>query len=200
VDVARQHRILIASDECYQELWFDRPAPSILEACDNDYTGVLAFVSLSKRSGMTGYRSGAILGDPQLIATLRRLRVNIGTASPTFIQAAATAAWRDQDHVDERRRIFAAKRDIVLGFLRDEGFRVAHSDGTFYLWVQAPGGDDVGYANALQRIHVLVTPGRAFGPAGTGWFRIALVPTVDECRRAVERWRVAIRNAALPGT
>jgi aspartate/methionine/tyrosine aminotransferase len=160
---------------------------------------VLAFVSLSKRSGMTGYRSGAIIGDPALIGLLRRLRPNLGTASPTFVQAAATAAWGDQDHVEERRRTFAAKRAVMRGFLDVAEIEVLDSDGTFYLWCRAPGGDDLAYAEALLDAHLIVTPGRHFGPGGAGWFRIALVPTVEGCERAAAAWRAAIDTGTVPG-
>ncbi|MTV27726.1 aminotransferase class I/II-fold pyridoxal phosphate-dependent enzyme [Nitriliruptoraceae bacterium ZYF776] len=198
VAVAREHDLVFASDECYQEVWFDEPAPSALEVCDGDLTGVLAFVSLSKRSGMTGYRSGAIVGDPDLITRFRLLRPNIGTAPPDFVQAAATAAWGDQHHVDERRAIFAAKREVVLGFLADRGIEVSGSQATFYVWFRAPGGDDAAYAEALLRERIVASPGRAFGPGGTGWLRLALVPTVEGCRDAVGRWGAAIDGGRLP--
>jgi succinyldiaminopimelate transaminase len=198
VAVAREHDLLLASDECYQEIWFDRPPPSALEACDGDLTGVLAFVSLSKRSGMTGYRSGAIVGDPELIRRLRLLRPNVGTAAPDFVQAAAIAAWGDQDHVDERRAVFAAKRDVVLEQVRELGIEVSGSDATFYVWFRAPGGDDAAYAQALLRERIVASPGRAFGPGGTGWLRLALVPTVDGCRAAMASWRAALEAGRLP--
>jgi succinyldiaminopimelate transaminase len=197
--VARRYGILLASDECYQELWFDEPAPSLLEAADGDLTGLLTFVSLSKRSGMTGYRSGAIIGDPALIGRLRALRPNLGTASPTFVQAAATAAWQDQSHVDRRREVFRAKRRVVLPFLTDAGLQVSGSAATFYVWFRAPGDDDLAYANALRAIGIVVSPGRSFGPGGEGWLRLALVPSVDRCRRAVAVWRDAVDAGRLPG-
>jgi succinyldiaminopimelate transaminase len=198
VAVAREHDLLLASDECYQEVWFDAPAPSVLEACDGDLTGVLAFLSLSKRSGMTGYRAGAMVGDPELIARLRLLRPNLGTASPDFVQSAATAAWDDQDHVEERRAVFAAKRDVVLPFLRDADIEVSGSQATFYVWFRAPGGDDAAYAEALLQERIVASPGRAFGPGGQGWLRLALVPTVDGCRAAVASWGAALEAGRLP--
>lgn len=196
--VAREHDILLASDECYQEIWFDTPAPSALEACDGDLTGVLAFVSLSKRSGMTGYRSGAIVGDAAVLTRLKQLRPYVGTASPDFVQAAAIAAWTDQTHVDERRAVFAAKRDVVLPFLDDAGIEVSGSQATFYVWFRAPGGDDAAYAKALLGERIIASPGRAFGPGGAGWLRLALVPTVAGCRAAVTRWQEAIDAGRLP--
>jgi succinyldiaminopimelate transaminase len=197
--VAREHGLVLASDECYQEVWFDEPAPSVLEVCDGDLTGVVAVVSLSKRSGMTGYRSGAMIGDPALITRLRRLRVTTGTASPSFVQAAATAAWNDQGHVDERREVFAEKRRVILDFLATQGIEVSGSEATIYVWFRAPGGDDAAYGEALMAAGILATPGRSFGPGGEGWLRLALVPTVEECHLAVQRWATAISDGALPG-
>ena len=196
---AREHDVLLASDECYQEIWFDHPAPSLLEACDGDVTGMVAVLSLSKRSGMTGYRSGALVGDPDVVRLQRQVRPNFGTASQDFVQAAATAAWGDQDHVDERRAVFAAKRDVVLGFLDRAGIEVSGSDATFYVWFRAPGGDDLAYAEALLDAGVVASPGRSFGPAGQGWMRLALVPTVEGCEQAVAGWETAIADGALPG-
>jgi succinyldiaminopimelate transaminase len=198
LEVARTHDLLLCSDECYQEVWFDEPAPSVLEATDGDLSGVIAAVSLSKRSGMTGYRSGAFVGDPELIRRLRLLRPNVGTASPDFVQEAATVAWNDQGHVDERRRVFAEKRDVVLTFLRAAGIEVSGSEATFYVWFRAPGGDDAAYAEALLRERIVASPGRAFGPGGTGWLRLALVPTVEGCRAAVRSWQEAITAGRLP--
>ena len=186
--VARAHDILLASDECYQEVWFDTPPPSLMEACDGDLRGALSFLSLSKRSGMTGYRSGAIVGDAGLIASLRRLREDTGTASPDFVQAAARAAWTDQDHVEERRTIFAAKREVVLTALERMGLHWSGSQATFYVWLRAPSGDDLADATALLDAGVVVTPGRAFGPAGLGWLRLALVPDVEGCSEAMRRF------------
>ena len=198
VAVAREFDLLLASDECYQEVWFDTPPPSVLEACDGDLTGVLAVVSLSKRSGMTGYRSGAIAGDPELISRLKVLRPHIGTASPDFVQAAATVAWSEQTHVDERRAVFAAKREVLLAHLDRVGIEVSGSQATFYLWFRAPGGDDAAYAEALLAERIVASPGRSFGPGGQGWLRLALVPTLDGCRAAVEAWSAAIEAGRLP--
>ena len=199
VACAREHDVLLASDECYQEIWFYDPAPSVLEACDGDWTGVLAIVSLSKRSGMTGYRSGAVVGDPALVRQQRLLRPSFGTASQDFVQAAAIAAWDDQDHVRRRRVAFSAKRDVILAFLDEAGIEVSGSDGTFYVWFRAPGGNDLAYAEALLDAGVVASPGRVFGEAGTGWLRLALVPTVDGCQQAVAGWRAALHDGRLPG-
>ena len=202
VAVARAHDLLVCSDECYQEVWFDAPPPSVLEASPaaggGEPDGVLAFLSLSKRSGMTGYRSGAIVGDAGTVARLRALRDNTGTASPPFVQAAAAAAWSDQAHVDERRAVFAAKRARMLALLDELGLEVSGSEATFYLWLRVPGGDDLAYAEGLLAHGLVVTPGRAFGDGGEGWLRLALVPTLAGLEEAATRWHAAIASGAVP--
>ena len=198
LEVARANDILLCSDECYQEVWFDEPAPSLLEVAGEGAKGMLAVLSLSKRSGMTGYRSGAIVGDAALLASLRTLREDTGTASPDFVQAAAQVAWADDVHVTERRAIFAAKREVVLEGLTALGLTWSGSDATFYVWVRVPGGDDLAYATALLDADVVVTPGRAFGAGGEGWIRLALVPDVSGCREAMQRWTAAQQQGVLP--
>ena len=197
---AREHEIVLCSDECYVDIHpDDKRPPSLLQACGNDRSGVIVAFSLSKRSGMTGYRCGALVGDPDLIAAQRLLRPNIGTASPEPIQHAAVAAWSDDDHAEQRRGVFNAKREVMLRFFDEQGIRVGGSDATFYIWFAAPGGDDAAYAEALLRHRIIASPGRAFGPAGAGWLRLALVPSVDGCREAARVWGEAIAAGALPG-
>ena len=95
--LARAHDFVLASDEAYSELWFDEPPPSALEL--DDWTNVVVFNTLSKRSSMTGFRSGFVAGDPELIAALRAFRPNVGTAPQDFVQRASVVAWGDEEHV-----------------------------------------------------------------------------------------------------
>jgi succinyldiaminopimelate transaminase len=204
LEVAADHGFVLASDECYADI-FPGPSPeaappSLLQAAaGTGFRDVVVAFSLSKRSGMTGYRCGALVGDPELIAVQRLLRPNIGTASPECIQHAAVAAWHDDRHVAERREVFNAKRAILLDFLAGAGIEVSGSAATFYLWFAAPGGDDAAYAEALLRHRVIASPGRAFGAAGRGWLRLALVPSIEGCKQAVAIWRDAIEAGGLPG-
>ena len=205
---ARERGVTLASDECYLDIHpvaGPRP-PSVLEVAadassaeDPDLSGLLVAFSLSKRSGMTGYRSGALVGDPELIRRNRLLRPNIGTASPEFVQRAAIAAWSDEEHVAERRATFDAKRAVLLDFAARAGLAVSGSEATFYLWLAAPGGDDAAYAEALLAYRIIASPGRAFGPGGQGWLRLALVPSVEGCQEAAAIWERAIADGSLPG-
>lgn len=197
---AREHGFVLGSDECYVDIHPPgaAPPPSLLQACDGDLTGALVAFSLSKRSGMTGYRSGAFVGDPEVIRAQRVLRPNLGTASPEFVQHAAIAAWGDDAHVADRRDAFEAKRRAVLPALKRLGIERSGSEATFYLWLRAPGGDDVAYATALLEERIVLLPGSAFGAAGRGWLRVALAPGLDACRAAAERWVAAAEAGRLP--
>jgi succinyldiaminopimelate transaminase len=181
----REHDVLLASDEAYSELWFDEaPPPSALQV--GDRTNVVALHTLSKRSSMTGYRSGFVAGDPALIGALQRLRPAVGVTPQEFVQRASIAAWGDERHVEENRRRYAAKRGVFLELFARHGIRVAGSEGTFYLWVAVP--DDrpsLAWAfQLLEQADVVVAPGSFFGPEGEGYVRIAMVPTLEECERA----------------
>ncbi len=181
---ARRHGFWVAADEAYAEVFFDAVPRSMLE-CGTD--NVLALHTLSKRSAMTGYRSGFMAGDERLITALRRFRPNVGVATPEFVQRAAIAAWNDDDHAAGQRALYAAKRELLKREFERRGWTIEASEATFYLWVKAPGGDDWAWAERLMKKGVLAAPGSMFGDAGKGYVRWALVPTLDGCREAIAR-------------
>ena len=181
----REHDILLFSDECYNDLYSGEPPPSILEITRER---TLAFCSLSKRSGMTGYRSAMMAGDPELISALKKLRPSIGVATQSFVQDAATTAWNDDAHVEKRRQIFGAKRALFTRFFERAGLDYLPTDASFYLWVTVPDGDDEAYAMRLMERGIVVAPGRSFGAGGEGYVRVALVPGLEECEKAIRRW------------
>jgi acetylornithine aminotransferase len=182
--VARRFGFWVGSDEAYAEVYFGAPPHSALEF---GLENVIAFHTLSKRSAMTGYRSGFMAGDPRLIEALRRLRPNLGSATPEFVQEAAVAAWNDDAHAGILRARYAAKRDVVREAFDRFGWAVEASEASFFLWVRAPGGDDVAFVERLMRVGVIALPGSFLDPAGAGYVRWALVPTLEQCREAVER-------------
>ena len=183
---ARRHGFVVVSDECYADVYFGEPPLSMLQV---QVENVLAVHSCSKRSGMTGYRSGFVAGDADLVAVLKRMRAHPGVASPDFVSAAATAAWGDDAHPAERRELFRAKRELFLAFFRERGLEVGGSEAGLYLWVRVPAGlTSEAYALRLLEQGIVVAPGTAFG-AGEGYVRVALVPALDDCRLAVEAWR-----------
>jgi aspartate/methionine/tyrosine aminotransferase len=183
--LARTHGFVLASDEAYSELWFDTPPPSALQL--GELENVVVFNTLSKRSSMTGYRSGFVAGDPVLIDALRKFRPSLGTAPQEFVQRASVVAWSDEEHVDRARRAYAAKRRLLLDLLVRKGLRVAGSAATMYLWVAVPEGEtSESLAHRLLGHGVVVAPGAFLGRSGEGYVRLALVPTFAECERAVE--------------
>ena len=189
-EICREHDILLVSDECYMDVWFDQPPPSILEVGTE---GVLALFSLSKRSGMTGYRSGIVAGDPTIVRRFRELRTNPGLAPQDFVNAAAAVAWADDAHAEERRHVFAAKRAVLRSFLLEAGLEFVDSGASFYLWVRAPGGGQA-YADRLLSAGLLTNPGAFFAvtDAGDDYVRLALVPDVSVCEEAVAVWRTLL--------
>jgi acetylornithine aminotransferase len=191
LDRARAHDVVVASDEAYSELYFgDEPPASALQA--GGLENLLVCNTLSKRSSMPGYRSGFVAGDPRLIAALKRYRPNVGVTPQEFVQRAAVAAWGDEAHVDEVRARYRAKRDVLGPALDALGLRVAGGDATFFEWRALPEDWTAGseaYALALLEHGVVVAPGAFFGPAGEGYVRVALVPSLAECERAAELLR-----------
>ena len=137
---------------------------------------------------MTGYRSGYIAGDAQVIAALKRARPNFGVASQNFVQAAATAAWSDDAHVAERRAIFGAKRDRLAAFLTRHGYDVSGSQGAIYLWVKVPNQNSEAFSARLLEHGIVVSPGESFGAGGEGYIRLALVPSLPEIEQAIAVW------------
>jgi succinyldiaminopimelate transaminase len=180
---AREHDFVLASDEAYTELWFDEPPGSALQV--RSLRNVLVFNTLSKRSSMTGYRSGFAAGDDRLLDALRAFRPTVGTAPQEFIQRASIVAWGDETHVEQARTLYRAKRDELLPVLERKGLRVAASNAGIYLWVEVEGGSEA-FAERLLEHGVVVSPGPFFGPSGEGYVRFALVPGIEDCRRAAE--------------
>ena len=177
-EVAAERDFYVGSDEAYTELWFDAPPPSALQAADR--SRMIVFQTLSKRSSMTGYRSGFVAAPPEIISALKAYRPTVGTAPQEFVQRASVVAWNDERHVEETRARYQAKRDVMIPAIEAKGWEIVASGATMYLWVVGPDPD------ALLERGVLVAPGEFFGPSGAGYVRFALVPTLEECTRAAE--------------
>jgi acetylornithine aminotransferase len=146
---------------------------------------VIVFNTLSKRSSMTGYRSGFAAGDDTIVGAMRAFRPTVGTAPQEFVQRASVVAWGDEAHVEQARALYRAKREALLPVLEHKGLRVAASEAGMYLWVEVDGGSEA-FAERLLEHGVVVSPGSFFGPSGEGYVRFALVPGIDDCRRAAE--------------
>ena len=186
-DRCRAHDVLLASDEAYSELWFGaEPPASALQV--GDLAGIVVLNTLSKRSSMTGYRSGFAAGDADLVAALRRLRPSVGVTPQEVVQRASVVAWNDEHHVEDNRARYAAKREVFLRLFERHGIHVAGSVAGLYLWVRLPDAtsSEDWALDLLDRTGVVVAPGSFFGSEGEGYVRMAMVPTLAACRDAAE--------------
>ena len=196
---ADRHGFVIASDECYSEIYGDERRPPIggLEAAHRlgraGFGNLVVFSSLSKRSNAPGLRSGAVAGDKDLLRRFLLYRTYHGSAMSLAVQRASLAAWRDEAHVRENRARYREKFAVV-GPMLAPVLPAAMPDAGFYLWARVPGGDDVRFVRDLyQATHVTLLPGQYLGRdaagvnPGRGYVRIALVPELDECVEAARR-------------
>jgi N-succinyldiaminopimelate aminotransferase len=200
IRLSDQFDFVIASDECYSELYPDeaRPPTGLLQAAAemgrDNYKNCLVFHSLSKRSNLPGMRSGFVAGDAEIIAKFKLYRTYHGCAMPPPFQKASTAAWRDEAHVKENRALYRAKFDQVLQIISPV-LSVAPPEGAFYLWPKTP-FTDTGFARLLfEQEHLTVVPGSYLSRHSAGInpgenrVRMALVAPLDECIEGAERLR-----------
>ena len=203
IALARRHDFILLADECYSEIYGPTPPLGALEVCRilagkdpalrvDPFANVLVFHSLSKRSSLPGLRSGFVAGDPRVIADFRRFRSYIGPASPLPVYAAAAAAWSDEDHVAENRRLYRAKFDDAAAIIGDR-FGFYRPAGGFFLWLDVGDGEDA--ALKLWRDGgVKVVPGGylarddASGQnPGSRYIRVALVASREATAEGLER-------------
>ncbi len=207
-----RHGFVVASDECYSEIYFrDEPPLGGLEAAvklgRSDFKNLVAFTSLSKRSNVPGMRSGFVAGDANILKQFLLYRTYHGSAMSGMVQAASVAAWNDEAHVVANRAMYRDKFAAVTPLLA-EVMDVRLPDAGFYLWAAVPGGDDVAFArDLLAQYNVTVLPGsylareghfigdaKGFNP-GAGRIRMALVAETAECLEAARRIVAFIRNS-----
>jgi succinyldiaminopimelate transaminase len=189
VDWAREHDVLLVSDECYAEFGWDAEPVSVLrpDVCGGRFDNLLAVHSLSKRSNLAGYRAGFVAGDARIVGELLAVRRHAGLMVPLPVQAAMTVALGDDAHVDEQRERYRRRREVLAGALTAAGWRIDRSEGAIYLWASHPSYDAYGSVAALAEHGVLVAPGSFYGAAGERHIRVALTATDDRIDAAVER-------------
>jgi len=204
-DLSDRHGFVIASDECYSEIWFRDEAPlGALQAARalgrDDFQRLVVLTSLSKRSNVPGMRSGFVAGDAAILKSFLLYRTYHGSAMSLVVQAASIAAWNDEAHVVANRELYRRKFERVTPLLAGV-LDVALPDAGFYLWAGVPqdlpggmAGNDVEYARQLlAQYNVTVLPGSLLAREahgvnpGAGRIRMALVAGVDECVEAAER-------------
>ena len=200
ITLAEKHDFIIASDECYSEIYFDEKNPPIglLEAAaemgNTDYSRCVVFHSLSKRSNLPGLRSGFVAGDKEILAKFLKYRTYHGCAMPLHHQKASIKAWQDESHVKENRNIYQNKFTAVLDILGPV-LDVKKPDASFYLWAKTPASDEDFAKNLFAEQNLTVLPGsylsrEAHGiNPGSQHVRMALVASYEECIEAAQRIR-----------
>jgi len=193
IDFGHDNNIIIASDETYTEMYYNKKPRSILEFSRE---GVVAVHSLSKRSAMTAYRVGWLAGDEEIVSVHKKVKTNIDSGTSWLIQDAAIAALNDEKHVEKMREEYRVKRDIMINALREIMLEVTIPEATFYIWQKTPEGmTSLDFSKKLleKDIAIVTTPGswiskevNGFNP-GEGYVRFALVPTIEETKKAAEK-------------
>ena len=198
-----KYGFVIAADECYSEIYSDQKPIGALQAAaqlGRGYKGIVMFTSLSKRSNAPGLRSGFVAGDADLLRPFLLYRTYHGSAMSLPVQRASIAAWDDEAHVAENRRLYREKFERVVPVLR-QAFDVAMPEASFYIWLKVPDGDDLAFTQKLWReAAVQVLPGRFFardtanGNPGRGYVRIALVAPLEDCLEGARRMVALFRR------
>jgi N-succinyldiaminopimelate aminotransferase len=204
-DMSDQYGFVIASDECYSEIYFDEAKPPLgaLDAAHrlgrDGYPRLVMFSSLSKRSNVPGMRSGFVAGDAAILEKFLLYRTYHGSAMNPAVQAASTTAWKDEAHVVENRRLYADKFDKAVPILR-EACTVDMPDAAFYLWLETPIADTDFAKGLFEHYNVVVVPGSFLARTaqgtnpGTNRVRIALVAPTAECVEGADRIRAFITS------
>ena len=196
-DLSDQYNFVIAADECYSEIFFDEQAPPLgaLQASSllgRNHDNLVVFASLSKRSNVPGMRSGFVAGDEKIIEKFTLYRTYHGCAMSPTVQAASIAAWNDEAHVIENRRLYAQKFHEVTPIL-SKVLSVEMPDAAFYLWAKSHLSDTELALKLYKECHITTLPGsflardaHGLNP-GAGFIRLALVASLDECVEAANR-------------
>lgn len=207
IALADKYDFVIASDECYSELYFDEeaPPPGLLQACAelgrDDYRRCVVFHSLSKRSNLPGLRSGFVAGDAEILADFLLYRTYHGCAMPVQTQLASAAAWADETHVRANRDLYRLKFAQVLAEL-DGCLDVSQPDASFYLWAKTPIADEDFARGLFKQFNVTVLPGSYLSREvdgenpGYGYVRMALVAELDNCLEAARRIKNYVTSLA----
>ncbi|HEV2885269.1 MAG TPA: aminotransferase class I/II-fold pyridoxal phosphate-dependent enzyme [Jatrophihabitans sp.] len=181
----RDRGVPVLSDECYAEFSYSQPPGTVLRA---GTAGVLALHSLSKRDNFAGARIGFYAGDAELVHYLREVRKHAGLMPPGPVQHAATVALADDEHVERQRQRYWLRMQRLCQVLAAVGLPAKMPDGAFYLWLQAPDGDAWAATRMLaERAGIVASPGEFYGPASTGYLRVAAVAPDERIELAARR-------------
>ncbi|MBF0124619.1 MAG: succinyldiaminopimelate transaminase [Magnetococcales bacterium] len=204
IELADRYDFVIASDECYSEIWYDAPPAGLLQAAWQmqryDFRRCLVFHSLSKRSNMPGARSGFVAGDATLLGEYFKLRTYTGCATPPFVQQAATVAWQDEQHVMANRDLYRQKLNDAMAILAPV-CDIRPPEAGFYLWLPVPGGGERFAQQLFAHWHVTTLPGAYLGRCdqagrnpGHDFIRVAMVAPPEQNREGILRIKACIET------
>ncbi len=198
IDWCQSNDTLLLSDDCYIDIYnpdWDQQGKRPLNPLELTQEGIISFMSLSKRSGLTGYRSGFMIGEEKLMLPLLRARANFGVGTPDFIQAAAVKAWSDDQHVAARRQIFFERLDYAYNCLAGLGLVDRRPEATFYLWARTPKDqDDIEFCKGLATQGVIASPSQWLSEGTKGYFRLAMVPELSEIKAAMDVFKAYVEK------
>jgi N-succinyldiaminopimelate aminotransferase len=198
LELSDRHGFVVASDECYADIYLDEaaPPPGLLQACreagNEGYERAVVFHSLSKRSSVPGLRSGFVAGDARIMEAFRLYRTYHGCAVPEMVQLASVPAWQDDAHASANRRLYQQKFEQVVPIL-ESVMPVQRPAAAFYLWLETPGDDEAFTRDLYAAENVTALPGKYLsrdtpeGNPGAGRVRVSLVAEPDECAEAARR-------------
>lgn len=205
IELAHQYDFIIASDECYSEIFPDEnaPPPSLLEACvdagNTDFKNCIVFHSLSKRSNLPGLRSGFVAGDKSIMKQYLRYRTYHGCAMSTPSQIASIAAWKNEDHVLENRNLYRQKFSLLHKELKSL-YDITLPDAGFYFWLKTPISDIEFSKRLFNEQNITVLPGQYLSRTinginpGENFVRMAIVADLESCKQASERLQTFRKN------
>ena len=188
IALAEKYDFMICADECYNDIFYTTEKPPSILDCRSSNNWIL-FRSLSKRSHMTGYRCGAIISrNQEVVAALKRMRAPMGQGTPTFIQAGAAEAWKDDQHPKNFTIFYRQRKQILQEALESKGFKIFGGGASFYLWFSHPKiADSENILGLFLEEGIVITPGTAFGPDGKGYVRMIFCVTENICRKTAAR-------------
>jgi LL-diaminopimelate aminotransferase len=191
-EFARRYNIIVCHDAPYSEIYYDgKPPASFMEAPGAKEVGV-EFHSLSKTFNMTGWRIGFVVGNPEVLSGLGTVKTNLDSGVFQAVQyAGIEALTASQECVDQMRKMYQERRDVLIEGLQGLGLKVNRPQATFYVWVSVPQGyaSTSFTAHLLKNAGIVTTPGNGFGKYGEGYIRMTITVGVDRLKEAVERMK-----------
>lgn len=190
IEFAVKNKIIVLSDLAYSEISYDGYRPISLLEIEGAKDVVVEFHSLSKTYNMTGWRIGWACGNPELVCALAKVKANIDSGIFSAIQlAGVTALESRQEYIEDIRRLYQERRDLLVLGLRSLGWQVQSPKATFYLWLRVPKkNDSIKFAKLLlDKVNIVATPGVGFGKYGQGYIRFALTVPKERIKEAIER-------------